>query len=92
MSTKYKFVDNKAIYFTTSTVVGWSDVFILDIYRDIFLDSIKHCQQSQGLIIHAWVLMINHLHTIYSCREGKKLGAIWRNMAEYEKFYGNEID
>ena len=83
MSTKYKFVDNKAIYFTTSTVVGWSDVFTRDIYRDILLDSIKYCQQSQGLIIHAWVLMTNHLHTICSCREGKELGAIWRNMKSF---------
>ena len=83
MSTKYKFVNNKAIYFTTSTVVGWSDVFTRYIYRNILLDSIKHCQQSQGLIVHAWVLMTNHLHTICSCRQDKELGAIWRNMKSF---------
>ena len=68
MSTKYKFVDNRAIYFTSSTVVGWSDVFTRDIYKNILLESIKHCQLKQGLIIRAWVLMTNHLHTICSCR------------------------
>ena len=71
MRTKYKFVDNAAIYFTTSTVVGWSDVFTRDTYRDIVLDSIQHCQLSHGLNIHALVLMTNHFHTICSCREGK---------------------
>jgi hypothetical protein len=25
MSTRYKFVDNKAVYFTTAAVVGWTD-------------------------------------------------------------------
>ena len=54
MSTKYKFVDNKAVYFTTSTVVGWSDrIFTREMYKTILLDSIRHCQLNQGLKIHA---------------------------------------
>lgn len=83
MSTRYKFIDNSAVYFTTSTVVGWSDIFTRDMYKEILLDSIKHCQLSQGLVIHAWVLMTNHLHTICSCKEGKELSAIWRNIKSY---------
>ena len=83
MSTRYKFVDNTAVYFTTSTVVGWSDIFTREIYKSILLDSIRHCQLNQGLKIHAWVLMTNHLHTICSCKEGKDLGLIWRNMKGY---------
>ena len=83
MSTKYKFVDNTAVYFTTATVVGWSDVFTREIYKTILLDSIRHCQFSQGLVIHAWVLMTNHLHTICSCKEGKDLGSIWRNIKSF---------
>ncbi len=35
MSTKYKFIDKQGIYFTTSTVVGWLDIFTRDLYRDI---------------------------------------------------------
>ena len=67
MSARYKFIDNASLYFTTSTVAGWTDVFTREIYKTIILDSIRHCQQSQGLKIHAWVLMTNHLHTICSC-------------------------
>ena len=73
MSTRYKFIDNEGVYFTTSTVTGWTDVFTREIYKKILLDSIRHCQQSQGLKIHAWVLMTNHLHTICSCKEGHDL-------------------
>jgi putative transposase len=47
MSTKYKFVDNKAVYFTTATVVGWSDIFTREMYKTILLDSIRHCQLNQ---------------------------------------------
>ena len=83
MSTKYKFTDNTAVYFTTSTVVGWTDVFTREMYKTILLDSIRHCQQNQGLVIHAWVLMTNHLHTICSCKEGKDLGLIWRNIKSF---------
>ena len=83
MSTRYKFVDNSAVYFTTSTVAGWTDVFTREMYKIILLDSIRHCQQSQGLKIHAWVLMTNHLHTICSCKDGNDLGLIWRNLKSF---------
>ncbi|MEO6722632.1 MAG: transposase [Ferruginibacter sp.] len=83
MSTKYKFVDNTAVYFTTSTVTGWTDVFTRQEYKTILLDSIRHCQQKQGLVIHAWILMTNHLHTICSCKEGQDLGLIWRNIKSF---------
>ena len=59
MSNKYKFTDKGGIYFTTSTVAGWADVFTRDVYRDILMDSIRFCQSNQGLIVHAWVLMTN---------------------------------
>jgi REP element-mobilizing transposase RayT len=83
MSTHYKFIDKEAVYFTTSTVVGWCDVFTRDCYKTILLDSIRYCQQNQGLQIHAWVLMTNHLHTICSCATGKDLGDIWRNSKSF---------
>jgi len=83
MSARYKFIDNEGVYFTTSTVAGWTDVFTREIYEKILLDSIRHCQQNQGLKIHAWVLMTNHLHTICSCKEGYDLGLIWRNIKSF---------
>jgi len=27
MWTRYKFIDNETVYFTTSTVAGWTDIF-----------------------------------------------------------------
>ena len=83
MSKRYRFVDNSAVYFTTSTVVGWLDIFTRELYKTILLDSLRFCQLNQGLKIHAWVLMTNHLHTICSCKEGNDLGLIWRNIKSF---------
>jgi REP element-mobilizing transposase RayT len=83
LSARYKFIENEAVYFTTSTVAGWTDIFTREMYKTILIDSIRHCQQNQGLQLHAWVLMTNHLHTICSCKEGKDLGLIWRNIKSF---------
>jgi putative transposase len=53
MSTKYRFTDNSGVYFTTSTTVGWLDIFTRDIYKEIVLESIRFCQRNQGLQVHA---------------------------------------
>ena len=53
------------------------------IYKTKLLDSIRYCQQSQGLKIHVWVLVTNHLHTICSCKEGPDLGLIGRNIKSF---------
>ena len=83
MSTKYKFTDKQGIYFTTSTVTDWTDVFTRDIYRDILLDSIRFCQNNQGLRVHAWVLMTNHLHMICSCKPENDIALVLRNMKSF---------
>ena len=54
----------KELYFTTSTVIDWMDVFTRPIYKHIVIDSLKYCQAHKGLEIYAWVLMTNHLHMI----------------------------
>ena len=80
MSAKYKFIDKQGVYFTTSTVVGWLEVFTRDMYKDILLDSIRFCQKNQGLSVHAWVLMTNYLHMICSFHAKQEPGLVLKNM------------
>jgi putative transposase len=63
--------------------VGWADVFTRDIYRDIVLNSLRFCQQNQGLVIHAWVLMTNHLHLICSFRGSQEPALVLKNMKSF---------
>lgn len=83
MSVKYKFTDHEGVYFVTSTVVDWIDVFTRDIYRDILLGSFRHCQKNQGLQLHAWVLMPNHFHLICSFINNAIPGMVIKNIKSF---------
>ena len=60
----------KEMYFITSTVVDWVDVFTRPVYKHVIIESLEYCQKEKGLIIYAWVLMTNHLHAIVGVEEG----------------------
>jgi len=62
------------IHFLTLTVVKWLDIFTKSEYFQIIIDSLKYCRQYKGLLIQAYVIMINHLHLIVSsARDCKSL-------------------
>ena len=64
----HKIRNKEAIHFVTFAVVEWVDVFTRKLYKDIIVDSLKHCQNERALLVHAWCLMSNHLHLILSAR------------------------
>jgi putative transposase len=69
MSESYK-IKKDGLYFVTFSVVGWLDVFTRRIYQDIFMDSIKFCQEKKGLNIYSFCLMPNHVHFITDSYDG----------------------
>ncbi|MBL7927883.1 MAG: transposase [Bacteroidia bacterium] len=87
MSEKYKFRDLSGIYFVTPTITGWIDLFSKKQYAEIVLDSLKYCQIQKGLVIHAWVIMSNHLHLIIS----SNLIPLNDIMRDFKKFTSKEI-
>lgn len=58
-------------HFVTFSVVGWVDVFSRESYKEIFVNSLKYCQEHKGLNLHAWVIMTNHVHLIISSNSNK---------------------
>lgn len=52
------------MYYLTIQIVDWVDIFSRQRYRDIFLDSLRYCQQEKGLQVFAYVIMSNHVHMI----------------------------
>ena len=53
-------------YFCTDTIVGWQSVFMSLPFFQIIIDSLKYCHKEKGLLIHGYVIMPNHIHTILS--------------------------
>ncbi len=78
----------RELYFVTSTIVDWLDVFTRPIYKHIVLDSLQYCQEHKGLDIFAWVLMSNHLHMIVGAKDDIPLGDIMR---DFKKFTSKSI-
>jgi putative transposase len=83
MATRYRFGENQIPHFITFSTVNWIDVFTREAYRQILIDSLLYCIQSKGLILHAWVMMSNHVHLIASAKEGYELSACMRDLKKY---------
>ena len=90
MSRKYKIRDQDKLYFVTFTVIQWLDppvgrhgVFIRREYKDIFLESIKYCQQHKGLEVCAYCIMSSHIHMILGRNSEPNLEGIIRDIKKY---------
>ena len=92
MSTGYQIKDQSALHFITIQVVRWIDVFTRKKYRDIFIESLKYCQQEKKLEIYGYVIMSNHIHLIL--RSGiDDLSGTLRDLKKYtSKQIVKEID
>ena len=60
---RYKFIYPDQPHFMTLTVQGWLPVFTRHESVDILLQSFRFLM-NEGLRIHAWVILENHLHLI----------------------------
>ena len=78
----------KRLYFTTTTVVDWIDIFSRPRYRYVIIESLDYCRQHKGLHIYAWVLMTNHLHIVAGTEEGQSISDILR---DFKKFTNKKI-
>ena len=88
MGFAYKFSNPDGIYFVTSAVVEWVDAFTRSNYCDIVVSSLKHCMEKKGLVLHAWVIMPNHIHLIISRNGEASLSDIIR---DFKKFTSSSI-
>ena len=83
MSRAHKFNNPGGLYFVSFATVGWIDVFTREEYRNIFVDSLKYCQENKGLEIYAWCLMTNHVHLIARAKEGFLMPGIMRDLKKF---------
>lgn len=67
----YNINDQKSLYYVTFTTVYWIDIFTRTVYKDILIDNFRFYMENQGLKIHAYVIMSNHLHAILSATQSK---------------------
>jgi REP element-mobilizing transposase RayT len=79
---RFRIRDQFATHFLTFTVEGWIDIFSRQRYRDIILESFKFCIEKKGLRLHAYVIMSNRIHVIWTATE-KSLSDIMRDFKTF---------
>ncbi|MFT3823384.1 MAG: transposase [Chitinophagaceae bacterium] len=57
-----------AMHFLTFTITGWIDIFSRQRYRDLVIDSFQYCRKHKDLQVGAYVIMSNHIHTIWTAK------------------------
>jgi len=67
---------NQIIYFLTLTTIEWLDIFTKPQYYQVLINSLKFCQKEKGLLLHAFVIMTNHVHLLAQAKEGYELDKI----------------
>lgn len=68
----YAIRDPFGTYFLTFTICGWIDLFTRKVYKDIVIDAFKFTQEQSQLILHAYVIMSNHIHLIAKANDKQK--------------------
>ena len=64
--TQHKTDPDKTTYFVTSSVVNWIPLFSKPELAQIVLDSLDFMNSHKRLLIHAYVLMEDHIHILAS--------------------------
>jgi REP element-mobilizing transposase RayT len=80
MATRYRFGDSQYPHFITFAVINWIDALSRPIYKDIIVNSLKHCQQENGLIINGWIIMSNYVHLIARSKPDFQLADTMRDL------------
>jgi putative transposase len=66
MRSRYKINNPGNIYFVTSSIVNFINIFISEKYIKILLDTLAFNQKDKNLQIFAYVIMENHFHLLCS--------------------------
>ena len=83
MGRKYSIRSQDQFYFVTFTILHWIDVFTRPGYKDLFLESVRYCQENKGLEVGSWCIMTNHVHMILGTKGENRLENIIRDLKSF---------
>jgi len=76
------------IYFYTVAILDWISLLQSDKFRNIVIDSLAYLVKKKKLIVYGFVIMPNHIHTIWEpkAKNGKEMPH-----ASFMKYAGHEF-
>lgn len=81
---RYKIIDPKLPHFVTCTVLHWIPVFTRPATVEILLDSLRFLMK-EGLTVHAYVILENHLHLIVQSDD------LSRHLARFKSYTARQL-
>lgn len=62
-------IEKGEIYFWTATINGWKPLLAGDGYKEVIIDSWQYLSDQGKIDVFAFVIMPNHLHSIWRVKE-----------------------
>lgn len=71
------------LQFFTATILEWKKLLRPDKYKDFIIDSFRFLVKEERVVIHAFVIMDNHLHLLWHTRYPHKRAAVQRDLLKF---------
>lgn len=85
---RWKIIPGVNLYFITTTVVEWENVFVSTSLFETIVESMKFCCANKELHLHGYVIMPNHAHYLVSAEPPRHLSEIMR---DFNRFTSQKI-
>jgi REP element-mobilizing transposase RayT len=66
---RYKISEESNTYFTTMSAMNWLPLFSVGKIAEIILNSLQFMHNNKRIILHAYVIMETHIHTVSTSKE-----------------------
>jgi len=70
-------------YFITSSITEWSKIFVDETYFSVIANNLSYCKEHKDLILHAYVIMLDHIHLIATTSKSYQMAEIMRDFKSY---------
>jgi putative transposase len=74
--------------FFTATINGWSPLLLDQKYKNIIIESLQFLVHDNRIVLHAFVIMSNHIHFIWQPLNSQSVKSI---QASFLKYTGNML-
>ena len=88
--TRYRIVQEHALYFVTFSAVEWLPIFVAEKPCRIITDSLNFCHKNKHLRVNAYVIMPTHLHAILF-DEDCDTDRLQQTLTDMRKYTGHQL-
>jgi putative transposase len=83
MKTNVKDFEHEHLFFVTSTVLNWINLFDRKRFAQVVIDSLKFITEEQWINVYAFVLMPNHIHLLIKFLLNHTADQVFRDFHKY---------